>query len=146
MLENGKLKKLLLSNNVSLFDIIKVVVGQEHCSRLIILTYSISDEALRHLDDLKSEGKVDTVVLIMDKSVIANKFNLLTYAENVVDEIYTLGIHAKMVLFDNALLMSSANLNRVKRFEFFSYHNDMAMVEYAREEIEEIIKQADKIK
>ena len=125
---------------------IEQIVSNQPCSRLILLTYSISEQSLRVLSDLKDTGKIQHLILILDKSIVANKFNLLIFAENIADEIYTIENHAKLVLFDTSFIMTSSNFNKIKRYEIHAHIDDAETVWYLKEEIEEIIKLSERIK
>ncbi|MEI7597279.1 MAG: hypothetical protein WCK02_16135 [Bacteroidota bacterium] len=137
---------IAISSEKSLHEFIEDIVTINPCKCLVILTYSISDQSLRVIDDLKSEGKIEKLIFIFDKSLVSNKYKLLLYAENIADEIYINENHAKIVMFDDSVLLSSSNFNKIKRIEFFCHLQCKSTMNYLNNEMELIMKQSERIK
>lgn len=78
-------------------------------------SFSISEEAVRTLLNLKDEGFIDELHCLFDFTVKNHKTGLMFFASNVVDTISISKCHAKIVLIQtneiNLTIISSANLN-----------------------------------
>lgn len=134
-----------LSNEKSLHDYIEELTVSDVCERLFVTTYSIGEDSLRVIDELMQQGRIKYLTFIFNRSLVQNKYKLLLYALNIANEIYVADIHAKIVLFDNKVLLTSSNFNKIKRYEFFVISTDNKTVEYFKTEIKKLIHESEKI-
>jgi len=111
-----------LDDKVQLFDIIEEILQQVGPSRIMITSFSISEEFIRKLYSFKQQGLILKATLIIDTKAAVKVRNLLPFAQNVFDEVRLMNNHSKLILFDSKnsykiSLVTSQNQTRGNRYE-----------------------------
>ena len=115
-------RKYFLSDGIwSMFELIDFCLDSLAPSKLMITSFSLSEESVRHLIHLKETGKILHLRGLFDPSLRKTKTPLLYFAAEVFDHIRFAPNHSKIILFDNpdhpATILASANLGRNRRLE-----------------------------
>lgn len=109
------------TNNFQLFDIIDVILSQvQHCRKLTLSSFSISEEFIRKVYRSRNKYKIERIDLFLDLKATNKIVKLHPFMKNVFDNIYLVQNHGKVILFESNPLVSictSQNQTRGNRNE-----------------------------
>lgn len=105
----------------SLYDLIGYLCQHTGKAKVIISTFSISEDSLRFLLNLKAEGMITHLTGLFDPGMRKTKTALLLFAAHVFDEIRFLKNHSKIVVMEGEsnylVVVTTSNLGKNKRIE-----------------------------
>ena len=125
----------LTYGNWSLIDAIDAVIEKVGPSRLVIATWTAARADISHCDRLLNDQRVQDIRFLVDRSFQSRQARYCTLLRDKFGDeaIRVVNSHAKFVIFQggafDVLLLTSANLNKNKRIENFSFIGDTAIVE-----------------
>ena len=133
-----------LVNSLQLLDIVDHVIAQIGPSRLRMTSFSISEEALRHLAMAKRNGSVTEVQLALDFKATNKTVSLWYFIEAVCDRADLCENHSKIVLLESAsgrrvAIMTSQNLTRGNRNESYIIAEDPRIFDRLSADLDDII-------
>lgn len=87
-----------LTDKVQLYQIVQEILKQTGRASVWITTYSISEEFIRAIVNLKEKELISDVHLILDHRAINKIAKLLPFMVHVFDDVYLASNHSKVVL------------------------------------------------
>ena len=109
-------------------------------AKLRICTFSISESAIREFISLKDDNLVSEIEIIIDHTARKNKLDMLLFA-NENTKVFLADVHAKVIVIEagnNIVIMTSANLNTIKRFEAGIISLNSSITDYFMQQLEEL--------
>ena len=105
----------------SLHDLIAYVLQYTGIANVQLCTFSISEAGVRTFMNLQEEGLLNKLDIIIDHTAKKNKVDVMLFA-NECCSLHLADVHAKVVIISrkhhsSIIIISSANLNTVKRYE-----------------------------
>jgi hypothetical protein len=136
-----------LDDKVQLFDVIEEILLQIGSSRLIITSFSVSEEFIRKLHHFKLRALISHAELIIDAKAAIKVRNMLPFAQNVFDEVRLGNNHSKLILFeslkgDKISLVTSQNQTRGNRYESGMITSNEAIYKQLKELYEYLYSQS----
>jgi len=107
---------------------------------LRICTFSISESAIREFISLKDDNLVNEIEIIIDHTARKNKLDMLLFA-NENTKVFLADVHAKVIVIEagnRIVIMTSANMNTIKRFEAGIISMNSAITAYFIQQLEEL--------
>lgn len=133
----------------STYELIEYILDTIPPSDVILTSFSISEDSLRHLLYLKESGKIKTLTGLFDPSIRKTKTPLLYFADEIFDKIRLGANHTKITLFYNktrpVMLSGSANLGRNRRLETGVIDTDPKVFDFFHKYVQEYILSAQPI-
>lgn len=130
---SGKPQLFISTKKHSLHHIIDKLLTLTGPADVHIITYSVSDTALRFLCSLKTKGNIKNLNFVFDHSVKKHKFPLCVFASKFADHVVFTSTHIKMVCIENEKhklsIITSANLTDNMRAELYEIVSDKEMIE-----------------
>lgn len=109
------------TDKFQLFDMIEVILSRlPQCNRLIMTSFSISEEFIRKIFRFKTIYKIDKIELILDSKAAIKVQKLNLFLKNTFDEVFLTKNHGKVILFDSeprVSICTSQNQTRGNRKE-----------------------------
>ena len=109
------------SNTVQLADVIASILEHIGASKIVISTFSTSEEFLRRIWRLRKEGLITSASLFCDLKAARKTVHLYTFITSIFDSVYLAENHSKVVLLGNnryrVAIVTSQNQTRGNRFE-----------------------------
>lgn len=109
------------TDKFQLFDIMDVILSQlPYCDRLIMTSFSISEEFIRKVVRFKTIYKIGRIELILDSKAATKVQKLNLFIKNTFDEVFLTKNHGKIILFDSdprVSICTSQNQTRGNRKE-----------------------------
>jgi len=134
--------ELFFNREDSLHDMIADHVRRLKRASVFLTTFSLSEIAIRTFIELFEEGELLALTIITDHTVRKNKLDMLLFA-NENASIYLTDVHAKIAHIYNeseaVVILSTSNLNAIKRYEAGAIFYDPAHVAYFKQKIIELI-------
>lgn len=110
-----------LDNRLQLYDVIEFVLQHTGPAHVAISTFSTSEEFLRRLYRLRSNGQILSAVLLTDLKASKKTLNLYQFMHNVFNRVHLADNHSKVVLIHNEqyafAIVTSQNQTRGNRWE-----------------------------
>ena len=104
----------------SLHDLIAYALKYTGIADVKLCTFSISEAAVRTFINLQEESLLNKLDIIIDHTAKKNKVDVMLFA-NACCSLSLADVHAKVVIIESKwqsiVIISSANLNTVKRYE-----------------------------
>lgn len=105
----------------SLHELLEYIINQVGPSKVMIASYSASEESLRYLFNLREEGLITKLTCLFDIRTKKDKTALLMFAHGISDNIYVTNSHAKVIIIENEsiriAITGSANFTNNMRHE-----------------------------
>lgn len=132
-----------LDNRVQLYDVLEWIVDQTGPAIVIVLTFSVSEEFIRKIFQLKKSGKIKDITVIVDFKAIQKTEKIVRLAGNVFDRLIYSKSHAKILLIEsdkmNVCVTGSQNATRGNREESGIVSTDTALITKFKSEIQRLI-------
>lgn len=110
-----------LDNRLQLYDTLEFVLQHTGPAHVAISTFSTSEEFLRRLFRLRSQGQILSAVLLTDLKASKKTLNLYQFMHNVFDRVHLADNHSKIALIHNEqyafAIVTSQNQTRGNRWE-----------------------------
>lgn len=112
-----------ITDKFQLFDTIETILKEIGPCRMIITSFSISEEFIRKIYRFKEAGRILSSTVVIDHKASAKVSKLLNFAGNVFDSVFLASNHSKVVLLWNenthsqVAIITSQNLTRGNRQE-----------------------------
>ena len=135
-----------LGTGIQLYNLLEWTLKQTGKADITVMTFSISEEFIRKVWQLKEKGLIRNITVILDFKAIQKTHNIMRFAGNVFTEMYYAKTHAKLVLIENDLhnisIVGSQNFTRGNREENGIVLNDPSVFVTYKTEIERIKNQS----
>lgn len=137
------------TDKFQLFDIIEVVLSQvNHCKRLTLTSFSISEEFVRKIFRFREQFELNSVDLFIDTKAATKVSKLNLFIKNTFDEVYLTNNHGKVILFDSdpcVSICTSQNQTRGNRKESHIILTDLVCFKTFSTSIQEMKQTAVKL-
>ena len=135
-----------LGTGIQLYNVLEWVLKQTGKANLTVITFSISEEFIRKVLLLQNENLIGSISVILDFKAIQKTQLIMTFADNVFNEMYYAKTHAKLVLIENdnhkITISGSQNFTRGNREENGIITTDPSLYDKLKIEVERIKKAA----
>ena len=109
---------------------------------VFLTTFSLSEIAIRTFIELFEQGELLALTIVTDHTVRKNKLDMLLFA-NENASIYLTDVHAKIAHIyndtDAVVILSTSNLNAIKRYEAGAVFYDPVHIDFFKNKIIELI-------
>ena len=109
------------SNTLQLADVIVAILEHIGASEIVISTFSTSEEFLRRIWRLRTEGMITSASLFCDLKAARKTVHLYKFITSIFETVYLVENHSKVVLLGNdrykVTIITSQNQTRGNRFE-----------------------------
>ena len=112
------------NETLQLIDVLEWILNQVGRANVWQTTFSMSNEFLSRMFQLRKNGKVEVTehILVLDERTTLKTRKLWQFMQNVIPEVYMARTHAKIALVEGAngmkvTLLTSQNLTRGNRYE-----------------------------
>lgn len=135
-----------LGKGIQLYNLLEWALLQTGKANITIMTFSISEEFIRKIYQLKNSGLISEISVMIDFKAIQKTRSLEKLAGNVFTEMYYAKTHAKLVLIENSKhqlsIVGSQNFTKGNREESGIITNEQnAFLKY-QTEIQRILQTA----
>jgi hypothetical protein len=131
-----------LQSGVQLYHIIEWVLNQSGKGKITVLTFSISEEFIRKIWQLKEANKIESCALVLDFKAMQKTRKIEAFSSKVFDSIHFSKTHAKVVLIETELyhitITGSQNATRGNRAESTMVTTDHTIFETYKQQIDEL--------
>lgn len=131
-----------LDNGIQLYDIIEWILKYTGSADVVVLTFSLSEEFIRKVYQLKQSGQIKNITVILDFKAIQKTEKLIRLAGNVFDRLIYAKTHAKIVLVNGdpirVCVSGSQNATRGNREESGIITTNLVTYEKFKSQIERI--------
>lgn len=115
--------------------------ARQPCS-IVICSFSVTDGWIRRLWNLKRDGKVTDITVVLDYAVMTRHREIILFLTNVADKVYLNNTHAKLIYvacegFESVAVMS-ANATMNYRIETYYVTDRMDEIEAIKEDLKKI--------
>lgn len=128
----GKPQLFVSQKKSSLHHVIDKLITLTGPADVHIVSYSVSDAALRTLCTLKTKGAIKNLSFILDDSVKKHKLSLCVFASNFSEKVMFTSTHIKLVCIENQshkiAVLTSANLTENLRSELYEIVSDPELI------------------
>ena len=104
----------------SMHELLEYVLEFTGRSKVLITAFSINEESIRALLNLKSNGLIYQLDCLFNTQITRFKADLLPFVENIADSIRLAPCHAKVFIIEGAFrvcVIASANMTNNLRYE-----------------------------
>lgn len=109
------------SSEFQLYHLLEFILEQTGSANLVLTTFSVSEEFVRKLVQMKNLGLISRLVIIADHRTAVKALRLTLFTNNVSEELSLGNNHAKVLLIENELwkvsVVTSQNQTRGNRIE-----------------------------
>lgn len=109
------------SSDFQLYHLLEFILDETGPGDLILTTFSVSEEFIRKLLQMKEKGLIRSLAVIADHRTAVKALRLSLFTKNVAEELYLGNNHAKVVLLKNEhwklSVVTSQNQTRGNRIE-----------------------------
>lgn len=109
------------SSEFQLFHLIEFILEQTGPANLLLTTFSVSEEFVRKLMQMKNTGLISSLAIVADHRTATKALRLTLFTNNVAEELLLGNIHAKVLLLENdnwkVSVVTSQNQTRGNRIE-----------------------------
>lgn len=135
-----------LGTGIQLYKLLEWTLNQTGKAHITVMTFSISEEFIRKVWQLKELGKIATITVILDFKAMQKTHKIMRFAGNVFTAMYYAKTHAKLILIENELhrisITGSQNFTRGNREENGIVMNNPGVFDSYQTEIERIKSQS----
>ena len=133
-----------LQTGVQLYHVLEWAINQTDKAKVTVLTFSISEEFIRKVWQLKESGKIESCALVLDFKAMQKTRKIEAFSSNVFDSICFAKTHAKVVLIETDLycitITGSQNATRGNRAESTVVTTDLSIFELYKTKIDELTR------
>lgn len=109
------------SSDFQLYHLLEFLLGETGPGDLILTTFSVSEEFIRKLLQMKQKGLISSLAIIADHRTAVKALRLSLFTKNIAEELHLGNNHAKVVLLKNknwkVSVVTSQNQTRGNRIE-----------------------------
>lgn len=109
------------SSSFQLYHLLEFILEQTGTAKVIITTFSVSEEFVRKLLQMKNRGLFTGLAVIADHRTAVKALRLSLFTRNVADELHLGNNHSKVILIENdswkVSVVTSQNQTRGNRIE-----------------------------
>ena len=109
------------SSEFQLYHLLEFIFEQTGSANVILTTFSVSEEFVRKLAQLKESGLISSLAIIADHRTAVKALRLTLFTNNIAEELLLGNNHAKVVLVQNkdwkVSVITSQNQTRGNRIE-----------------------------
>ncbi len=109
------------SSEFQLYHLLEFILEQTGPARVILTTFSVSEEFVRKLVQMKNSGLISRLAVIADHRTAVKALRLTLFTNNVAEELLLGNNHAKVMLVENGSwkvsVVTSQNQTRGNRIE-----------------------------
>lgn len=109
------------SSDFQIYHLLEWILQQTDCANLFITTFSVSEEFIRKLEQLRDKGMISQLGIITDHRTAVKALRLSLFTNNISEELLLGNNHAKVLLIQNdnwsVSVITSQNLTRGNRIE-----------------------------
>jgi len=128
--------------DIQLYNLLEWVLKQTGKARVTVVTFSMNEEFIRKILQLKNAQLIDNITIILDSKAISKTQKIAAFAKNVFTEMYFAKTHAKVILIKNEnhniAIVGSQNFTRGNREESGIITNVTSTVQIYDTEIKRI--------
>lgn len=110
-----------LSSEFQLYHLLDFILEETGPSSVILTTFSVSEEFVRKLLQMKEKGLISRMVIIADHRTAVKALRLTLFTNNIAEELLLGNNHAKVLLIENkdwkVSVVTSQNQTRGNRIE-----------------------------
>jgi hypothetical protein len=135
-----------LGTGIQLYNLLEWALKQTGKAKITVMTFSISEEFIRKIWQLKKADLIDDISVLIDFKTIQKTRKLERFAGNVFTQMYYAKTHAKLILIRNekwnVSIVSSQNFTKGNREESGVIMTESNAFNKYKTEIERITSQA----
>jgi len=109
------------SSEFQLYHLLEFILEQTGTARVLLTTFSVSEEFVRKLVQMKTSGLISSLAVIADHRTAVKALRLTLFTNNVAEELLLGNNHAKVLLIENdswkVSVVTSQNQTRGNRIE-----------------------------
>lgn len=109
------------SSDFQLYHLLEFILEQTGSANVVLTTFSVSEEFVRKLVQMKNSGLISRLVIIADHRTAVKALRLTLFTNNVSEELSLGNNHAKVLLIENECwkisVVTSQNQTRGNRIE-----------------------------
>lgn len=109
------------SSDFQLYHLLEFILEQTGAANVVLTTFSVSEEFVRKLVQMKNSGSINHLVIIADHRTAVKALRLTLFTNNVAEELSLGNNHAKVLLIENkwwkVSVVTSQNQTRGNRIE-----------------------------
>jgi len=109
------------SSDFQLYHLVEFILQETGPCDLLITTFSVSEEFIRKLLQMKNNGLIHSLAIVADHRTAVKALRLSLFTNNISEELLLGNNHAKVILFKNknmkVSVVASQNLTRGNRIE-----------------------------
>ena len=109
------------SSDFQLYHLLEFILEETGPADLILTTFSVSEEFVRKLLQMKEKGLIRSLVMIADHRTAVKALRLSLFTKNIAEQLLLGNNHAKVVLIQNEAwkvsVVTSQNQTRGNRIE-----------------------------
>ena len=109
------------SSDFQLYHLLEFVLEQTGPANVTLTTFSVSEEFVRKLAQMKNSGFISRLTIIADHRTAVKALRLTLFTNNIAEELLLGNNHAKVILVENSewkvSVVTSQNQTRGNRIE-----------------------------
>ncbi|WP_372775647.1 hypothetical protein [Mangrovibacterium sp.] len=109
------------TSDFQLYHLLEFILDETGPGDLILATFSVSEEFVRKLLQMKNNGLISSLAMIADHRTAVKALRLSLFTKNIAEELHLGNNHAKVVLLKNkhwnVSVVTSQNQTRGNRIE-----------------------------
>jgi len=109
------------SSDFQLYHLLEFILEQTGPSNVLLTTFSVSEEFVRKLVQIKERGLIKSLVVVADHRTSVKALRLTLFTNNIAEKLLLGNNHAKVLLVENAgwkvSIVTSQNQTRGNRIE-----------------------------
>jgi hypothetical protein len=109
------------SSEFQLYHLLEFILEQTGAANVILTTFSVSEEFVRKLSQMKTDGLINSLVVVADHRTAVKALRLTLFTNNIAEQLMLGNNHAKVLLIENRYwkvsVVTSQNQTRGNRIE-----------------------------
>lgn len=109
------------SSEFQLYHLLEFILEQTGSANLVLTTFSVSEEFVRKLVQMKERGLISCLAIVADHRTAVKALRLTLFTNNIAEELLLGNNHAKVLLVQNkdwkVSIVTSQNQTRGNRIE-----------------------------
>ena len=109
------------SSEFQLYHLLEFILEQTGAANVILTTFSVSEEFVRKLSQMKTDGLINSLVVVADHRTAVKALRLTLFTNNIAEQLMLGNNHAKVLLIENrswkVSVVTSQNQTRGNRIE-----------------------------
>lgn len=109
------------SSEFQLYHLLEFILEQTGAANVILTTFSVSEEFVRKLAQMKTDGLINSLVVVADHRTAVKALRLTLFTNNIAEQLLLGNNHAKVLLIENRYwkvsVVTSQNQTRGNRIE-----------------------------